>query len=216
MKQLVRIIRLLFGLFLYGLGSYLGIQANVGLAPWEAFQMGISQLTGIQYGNVVVLLGLVILLVDAALGEPIGLGSCLNMLLIGKFVDLFNWIGLVPQVENFWGGVLVMLAGQTVLCVGSYFYMGSGYGCGPRDYLMVALGKRFRKIPVGMIRGAIEGTVLLVGWLMGSKVGIGTVIAVFGIGFILQAVFRLFRFDVKAVRHESLLETFHIQKTRMR
>lgn len=212
MKQPVRIARLIFGLFLYGFGSYLGIQANVGLAPWEAFQMGISQLTGVQYGNVVVLLGLVILVLDAVLGEPIGLGSCLNMLLIGKFVDLFNWLGLVPLVENFWVGVLVMFAGQTVLCVGSYFYIQTGFGCGPRDYLMVALGKRLRKVPVGVIRGAIEGTVLLIGWLMGSKVGVGTVIAVFGIGFILQMVFRLFRFDVKAVRHESLLETFHLRK----
>lgn len=212
MKHIIRYARLMLGLVLFGIGSYCNIQANIGLAPWEAFQMGISAVTGIRYGNVVLLLGLVIILIDLALREKIGIGTFLNMLVVGKVVDLLLWLKPLPTIENFWLGLLILLLGQTILCVGSYFYIGAGFGCGPRDAMMVALGKRLKKIPIGAVRGAIEAGALLAGWLMGSKIGLGTVIAVFGISFILQGTFRVLRFDVKAVRHEDFLETLHIKQ----
>ena len=67
----------------------------------------------------------------------------------------------------------MLLLGQLSICIGSYFYIGASLGCGPRDALMVALGKRLPKVPIGIVRGVIEGTVLLIGWLLGAKVGIG-------------------------------------------
>ncbi len=202
-----RMARLMLGLVLFSIGSYLTIQANIGLAPWEAFSMGVSAATGTSYGNILVLSGFVILLIDIAFKEKIGLGTVLDMLLIGKFVDLWRWMGLLPMMENFWLGLAMLLLGQVCICVASYFYIGAGFSCGPRDALMVALGKRFPKTPIGLIRGLIEGSVLLVGWLLGAKVGLGTVIAVFGIGFILQFTFRLLRFDVTAVTQEDILQT---------
>ena len=75
---------------------------------------------------------------------------------------------------------------------------------------MVGLVKRLRRVPVGLMRGILEGTVLLLGWLMGAKVGLGTIIAVFGISFLLEGVFRLFRFDVTAVEHQDLRETWRL------
>ena len=80
-------------------------------------------------------------------------------------------------------------------------------GCGARDSLMVALCRRAPKVPVGAIRGLLEGTVLIVGWLLGAKVGIGTVISVFGIGFLLQLTFDFLRFDVKSIVHEDIADT---------
>ena len=97
--------------------------------------------------------------------------------------------------------------GQVVICLGSYFYIGAAMGCGPRDALMVAMGKRFSRLPIGLVRGILEGTVLLLGWLMGAKVGIGTIIAVFGIGTIMEYTFRILKFDVKGVRHENFADT---------
>ncbi|MDO5111774.1 MAG: hypothetical protein Q4E65_05685 [Clostridia bacterium] len=202
-----RIARLLLGLVLFSIGSYLTIQANIGLAPWEAFSMGVSTATGTSYGNILVLSGFVILLIDIVLKEKIGFGTVLDMLLIGKFVDLWRWMELVPMMDRFLPGLGLLLLGQVCICVASCFYIGAGFSCGPRDALMVALGKRFPKTPIGLIRGLIEGSVLLVGWLLGAKVGIGTVIAVFGIGFILQLTFKLLRFDVTAVVQEDLLQT---------
>lgn len=202
-----RTIRLIFGLFLYALGSFLSIQANIGLAPWEAFSMGGSYLTHISYGNIVVISGFVIIAIDFAFKEKIGFGTILNAILIGKFVDLIQFANIVPLMSNFWLGILMLLLGQVVICVGSYFYIGASLGCGPRDALMVALGKRMPKVPIGAIRGLIEGTVLIIGWLLGAKVGTGTVISVFGIGLILQFTFKLLRFDVKNIKHESVSDT---------
>lgn len=203
-----RIIRLLFGLFLYSLGLTLSIQANVGLAPWDAFSIGVSNHTGISYGNVSILTGIVILVVAAGcLKEKIGLGTVLNTILIGIFVDVFQAFKIVPLMTNFFLGIIMLLLGQCIVSIATYFYIGAGLGCGPRDTLMVALGKRFENIPIGAIRGMIEGTVLIIGFILGAKVGIGTVIAVFGISFILQNTFKLLKFDIKAVIHENIFET---------
>lgn len=207
-----RFLRLLLGLLLYGLGVYLIIQANIGLAPWEAFSMGLTLLTGLSFGNIVVLSGLVIVGIDLLLKEKIGFGTLLNAILIGKFIDLFDWINLVPAMDSYLTGIPLLLISQVVIALASFLYMGAGMGCGPRDALMVALGKRMPKAPIGLVRGGLEGTVLLIGWLLGAKVGLGTVIAVFGIGFIIQYTFQFLRFDVKAVRHENLLDTIKIWK----
>lgn len=202
--------KLLFGLFIYSLGLTLSIQANVGLAPWDAFSIGVSNLTGISYGNVSILTGLVILVVAAGyLKEKIGFGTLLNTVLIGIFVDLFQTIKIIPLMSNFFLGVIMLLLGQFTVSFATYFYIRPGLGCGPRDTLMVALGKRFKNIPIGAIRGMIEGTVLIIGFILGAKVGIGTVIAVFGISFILQNTFKLLKFDIKAVIHENIFETFN-------
>lgn len=208
MKEYVpRLIRLVFGLFLFALGSFLIIQAHIGLAPWEAFSVGVSARTGLSFGNVVVLSGVIILIVDYLLKEEIGFGTIINTILIGKFVDLIEYFDVIPRMGNFPAGLAMLLTGQVVICLGSYFYIGSGLGCGPRDALMVALGKRLPRVPIGAVRGGIEALVLAVGWLLGAKVGLGTVVSVFGIGFILQYTFRLLRFDVKGVRHESISDT---------
>ena len=212
----IRTVRLIFGLFLFGLGSLLTIQANIGLAPWEAFSMGVSYLTGLSYGNVVVLSGLLIAVVDLLFREKIGFGTLLNALLIGTFVDLIAWFNVIPQMQSFWTGVPMMLLGLFVICLGSFFYIGAGLGCGPRDALMVALCKRADRVPVGVIRSSMEGAVLLIGWLLGAKVGIGTVISVLGIGFMIQYTFKMLRFNVKSVVHEDVMDTKRMFARRLR
>ncbi|MDT2524342.1 YczE/YyaS/YitT family protein [Enterococcus raffinosus] len=203
----VRLVKLIFGLFLFALGSFLTIQANIGLASWEAFSMGIANLTNQTYGNILIISGFVILIIDVLLKEKIGFGTILNTILIGTFVDLIQGMDVIPQMNSFISGVLMLLLGQVSICVGSYFYIGASLGCGPRDALMVALGKRLPNVPIGIIRGLIEGTVLLIGWLLGAKVGIGTVISVFGISFILEGTFKILHFDVTNIEHESVIDT---------
>jgi uncharacterized membrane protein YczE len=148
------------------------------------------------------------ILIDVAFKEKIGIGTILNTVLIGQFTDFFIAADIVPKADNFWLGVVMMLAGQFLLSIGSYFYIKTALGCGPRDSLMVALAKMAGRLPVGAVRGLIEGSVLLIGWLLGAKIGAGTVIAVFGIGLILEWTFRMFSFDVKSVVHESVFDSF--------
>ena len=203
-----RLGRLLFGLVLFSVGGYLSIQANVGLAPWSAFSMGVSGRTGLLYGDVSVITSFVILAIDLCLKEKIGVGTLLDAVLIGKLTDLLLALNLMPKMENFWAGVAVLLLGQVVTAVGSYYYIGAALGCGPRDALMVALGKRLKRTPIGLVRMLIEGTALLIGWALGAKVGLGTVISVFGMGTILQVTFQILKFDVKDITHEGLSDTW--------
>lgn len=202
-----RIARALFGLLLFGTGSCCNIQANVGLDPWEAFSMGVGARLGLSFGTVLAGSGLVILAVDLLLREKIGLGTLLDIACIGPIADLLRAAGVIPMMTGFPSGIATLLTGQLLIAVGSYFYIGAGLSCGPRDALMVALCKRFPRTPVGVIRFSIEGGALLTGWLCGAKIGVGTVVAVFGISFILQAVFSLLRFDVSTIEHEDLLAT---------
>ena len=203
----LRGLRLVFGLFLFALGIHLTIQANIGLAPWETFALGLTYHIDLSFGMITIATGIVILAIDCALGEKLGFGTILNTVLIGLFVDMFDFLGLIPRMNDFFAGTAMLLAGQVVICLGSYHYIGSAMGCGPRDALMVALRKRLNSVPVGAVRGAIEGTVLLIGWLLGARVGLGTVISVLGIGFILQCTFGVLKFNVAAVQHESLAHT---------
>ncbi|MPM95356.1 hypothetical protein SDC9_142510 [bioreactor metagenome] len=142
-----------------------------------------------------------------AFREKIGLGTILNALMVGVFTDVIMSFDVIRELNNLWWGIAMLLFGQFLLSVGTYFYIGTGLGAGPRDTIMIALKKRLPKVPVGIIRGSVEGVVLIIGYFLGGKVGVGTVIAVFGISFILQFTFMMFRFNVEQVRHESIIDT---------
>lgn len=203
-----RLLKSTFGFAIYSIGLLFSIRANIGLAPWDAFSIGISNLTGISYGNASIYTGIVILIIVVIfLKEKIGVATILNTFLIGFFVDILQSMNIVPYMTNFFLGILMLLAGQVIVCFATYFYISPGLGCGPRDTFMVALGKKLPNVPIGAIRGSIEGTVLVIGWLLGAKVGLGTVIAVFGISFIMQYTFRLLNFNIRTVVHESIIET---------
>ena len=202
-----RIARAVLGLVIFGCGSCCNIQANIGYGAWEAFSIGVGAKLGLSFGTVLQASGLVILIIDLLLRETIGLGTLLDIYIVGATADLLRGSGLVPVMTSFPAGVVMLLCGQLLLAVGSYFYISAGLSCGPRDALMVALCKRFPRTPVGVIRFFIEGGALLTGWLCGAKVGVGTLIAVFGISFLIQAVFAVMKFDVSSVKHESLITT---------
>lgn len=207
----IRFLKLIFGLFLHGLGIVMQIQANIGYAPWDVLHVGLAQTIGLTIGQASISVGLMILLIDLLLKEPLGLGTILNMLLVGLFVDLIMSTGLIPVMSHLIGSVLLLFLGLVVLALGVYFYIGSGFGAGPRDTLMVALNRRLN-VTIGIARSGIEFTALVIGWLLGGMVGIGTIMAVILIGFILQSLFRLLRFEPKDVAHETLTDYLPAKK----
>lgn len=198
---------MIFGLFLFALGIMLTIRANIGYAPWEVFHVGIADTLGLSLGVVSIAVGIIILLVTKLLGEKVGFGAILNMLLIGIFLNIIIFMDFIPKMGNFFYGIIMLVLGLIIISIGSYFYIGSGFGAGPRDNLMIVLAKK-TKISAGICRSIIEMTVLIIGWFLGGMVGLGTVISVFGIGFCIQITFKILKFDVTAVKHESLAETF--------
>lgn len=205
-NDLFRIVRLFFGLFLYALGIVLAIHANLGAAPWDVFHLGLAQRLGVTLGIASIATSVAIVAISAAMKEHIGFGTLCNMIFIGVFVDVIITGGWVPVLDSLIPGVIMLVSGLLVIALASVFYMGAGYGSGPRDSFMVVLAKRTGRT-AGFCRGCMEAVVLGAGWLLGGKVGIGTVISVLAIGPAVQLVFRLCRFDVKAIEQESFIET---------
>jgi uncharacterized membrane protein YczE len=183
------------------------VHANLGLSPWDVFHQGAAARLGITFGMASIVTAAVIVAAAAALRERVGVGTLANMTLIGTFVDFLMFGKWVPEARAFVPGLGMMAGGLLVIGFASFFYMGAGYGAGPRDSLMVVLARRTGR-PVGLCRAVVEGTALLCGWLLGGRAGVGTVIAAFGVGIAVQFVFSLLRFDVRAIHHESAFETF--------
>lgn len=206
---LFRFLRLMLGLFLCGTGCYITIRADIGLAPWDSLNMGFSNVTGLSYGDAGAAVGFIILILVFLLKEKIGFGTVLNAILYPKWVDVWNSIDLLPEMNSLFTGIPLMLFGQLFIAVGIWLYMGSAGGSGPRDSLMVGIGKAVPKMPIGAVRGCLEGMAVLGGWLMGAKIGIGTLMAVFSMGAIMQAVFAVVGFEPRNVRHESCFDTIN-------
>jgi len=179
-KQLAtRLPRLLFGLLLFGIGVALMVTANLGLSPWEVLHQGISRKTGIPIGTVGIFTGIVVLLLWIPLKERIGIGTMFNVVMIGVVIDLTLWV-LPETVEMMWLRWVLMLGGTVIIAFGTGLYIGVGLGPGPRDGLMMGLARK--GVNVGVARIGIEVSVLIIGWLMGGTVGIGTVVFAFGVG----------------------------------
>ncbi len=201
----LRLLKLFSGLFLYAVGIVLAINADIGLAPWEAFHQGISRTTGITIGQASIIMGLIIVLVNAFMKEKLGFGTLANMLFIGLFMDLLMLNGLMPIYRNIGAQVAMMVSGMFVIGIATYLYISAGWGAGPRDGLMVVLTKKTGK-SIRLVRGSIEICVVTMGYLMGGSIGVGTLIMALFVGFFVQLAFQLFKFDVTEIEHRHLDE----------
>ena len=200
-------LQIIFGLLVFSFGVHLTIFANIGLSPWDCLGMGLAKHTPLNYGLSMTSIGVLVLGVDLLLRERIGFGTVLDALLTGNFVQMFNDLNSLPLNQSLWLGVLLELAGLAVMAVGMWIYMSGAQGCGPRDALLVGLGKRLPRFPIGLVEILLWSVVVLVGWLLGGPVGLGTLIATFGAGAVMQLVYSLLGFDPRRVRHRSLAET---------
>jgi len=199
----LRIIKLFAGLFIFAVGIVMTINANLGLSPWDAFHQGIAIVTHITIGQANIIVGFIVLVLNRLLGERIGWGTVSNMLFIGLFMDYLMFNNIIPVFSRFIPSVLLLLLGMFLIGIASYLYISAGFGSGPRDGLMVALTAKTGK-SVRFIRNSIEGSVLTAGYLLGGSIGIGTVINALIIGYIVQFVFKMFKFDVNKVEHRYI------------
>ena len=197
-------------LFVNGFGVYLTIQANIGTGPWDVLNLGLSRSLGILYGTASISVSLMILMIDILLREPIGIAMFIDAFVVGKAVDFFNWLHLVPACQSLLTGIPVMLVGLIIMAYTQYTYMIASLGCGPRDTLLVGLAKHMKKLPIGAVSIGLLSLATLIGWLLGGPVGVGTLICAFCTGPIMQAAFRSVRFDATTVCHQRLKDSFRI------
>lgn len=205
-EYLRRIGLLVGGLLVSAVGIQLMLQANIGLEPWSVLQQGIAQTFGVTFGMASAIVGAVVILIAVLCGESIGLGTLANIVVCPGFLDILALLGWIPQAKTPVGGVVMLLVGLELLALGTWMYMLSTLGVGPRDALMVVLARKTRR-SVGLCRAVTELVVIFVGWRLGGQVGLGTVIAAVGLGSLFNLNFALLHFNAAAQKQENLPET---------
>lgn len=197
---------LLGGLLISGVGITMMLQANIGLEPWSVLQNGMSLFFGMTYGTAAMIVGAVVIAIAIACGESFGIGTIANIFFAPAVIDVLLWLGWIPQMTTLWGGILMLLGGMELLAIGTWMYMKSALGSGPRDALMVVLARKTKR-SVGICRITVEIIAIIAGWLMGGQVGIGTVITGVGVGTLFNLNFALLRFKAADLHQENLPET---------
>ena len=177
------------GFALFGTSIAMMIRANLGTSPWVVLEVALSQITGLTPGTISVLLGFVVLSGSLILREQIGWGTLANILFIGPWEDLA--LHFIPSITgNLTVQLAMLLAGIFMMGMASAIYIGVDAGAGPRDSLMLAV-KRTSGWSLRRARGTIEVFVVLLGWLLGGPLGLGTVVFALLIGFSIQWGFKI-------------------------
>jgi len=174
-----RVLQLVIGLVLYGVGDGLMITAGLGVDPWTVFAQGLARHTGLGVGWITNIVGLLVLLLWIPLRQKPGVGTLLNVLLVGTAIQAT--VSVIPPVQGLLAQILVLIAGVVAVAIASGLYIGAHFGPGPRDGLMTGMHSRLGW-PIWVARLTVEVSVLAVGWLLGGTVGIGTVVFALGIG----------------------------------
>lgn len=174
-----RSIQLVVGLIGYGAAVALLVRSSLGAGSWNVLSEGVSLRTGLSFGWATNLTALVVMLFWIPLRELPGVGTVLNILLVGMTADAV--IPLIPAPHSVGAEVVCFTAGLVLLTFFDALYLGARFGSGPRDGLMTG-AVRATGGSVWVVRMAIDVSVVTLGWLLGGTVGIGTLIAVVATG----------------------------------
>jgi len=188
-----RVIQLVIGLALFAVALSFTIEPELGASPWTVFHQGASDRTGLSLGTIVSLTGVLLLGALRWLNEPVGLGTVLNVAVVGPIADVALWV--IPDLENMAVRVLMLAAAPVLLGLGSGLYLGTAVGPGPRDGIMTALNHR--GIETWKARTTIELTALAVGFLLGGVAGLGTIWMALAVGPCVQFFLPWFRIDTE-------------------
>jgi uncharacterized membrane protein YczE len=193
-----RIAQLVIGLVLYGIALALMVRAGIGVAPWDVLSQGLVKQTGISFGWMTNIVGAFVLLLWIPIKQKPGIGTIVNVLLIGPSAEL--GLLLVPQQENLWVRIPLFAGGLVLLAIATGLYIGARMGPGPRDGLMTGANKRFGW-PIWIVRTVIELSVLTIGWLLGGNLGLGTLAFALLIGPMVGVTLPLLRVPEAATAH---------------
>ncbi len=201
-----RFLILFLGIYLFALGLTFIIYCGLGMDSWNVFHDGLANLLGIKLGYASVLVSLMMMGVAMIFGEPLGIGTIINGISVGIFVQWHIDSGLFKMQTNLFMGLLYLFIGMVIIGFASYLYMKQGFGSGPRDSFNLALSKKIG-IKTGHAKSLVEVFAVILGILLGGDFGLATVLGAIFTGIIIQFVFDLMKFEPKDVKHQSFAET---------
>lgn len=191
-----RLVQLVVGLALFGVSMAMMVQAGLGVMPWDVLHQGLANYLPLSFGQIVIAVGALVLLLWIPLKQWPGLGTILNVLIIGWFAD---WgITAISEPATLWGAAALMLAGLVLNGLAGALYIGVHLGTGPRDGIGIAL-HRLTGRSVRLMRTLVEIVVVILGWLLGGVVGVGTVLYALGVGPLLQLFLPMVQVDLGLV-----------------
>ena len=170
---------LCLGLSLFGLGEGLLIVSLTGASPWSVLAQGISLNVNLSIGTITLLVSIGVLILWIPLGQKLGMGTIFNALIIAIMIDLC--INFAPTPSNYTYQLILAVVSVILVGIGGGIYLVSNLGAGPRDGLMIGLQKK-TNLPIAVVRGTLEISVVTIGWYLGGTVGVGTLLFAFGIG----------------------------------
>lgn len=177
-----RLPRLGIGLVVFGTGIGLMVRSDLGLPPWDVLHQGIAMRTPLSMGLATVATSFAVLLLWIPLRERPGIGTLANAVVVGLAIDLTLF--LVAPTGRLVARWSRLLGGLLLVAIGSGTYIGVRLGPGPRDGLMTGIARRGPSLRLA--RTSVEGTALLIGWLLGGTVGVGTLVFAIAIGPLVQ------------------------------
>ena len=187
------LLRLQVGLFLFGLGVAIMLEAQIGLDPWSAFHQGASRQLGWSFGRVSQATGALLIAGSwLALSVRPGFGTVCNMLLVGPWIDLLRVQVWFPHATDRIFGSSQFLVGMLTLGLASAVYIGARLGAGPRDGFVLGLSRR-SGVSIRATRIRVELGVLGLAILLGGSIGLGTVIFALLMGPIMQTALKMLR-----------------------
>lgn len=192
LDMLKRLFRLNLGLSIYGLAVSMVVFAKVGIPPWDVFAQGISIQLHTSYGIASIIVSSIVLIFWIPLRVKPGIGSIMNAILIGLWVDF--WTPFLPVFDQYWQNLAMFLLGMCTVAFATGVYITSNLGSGPRDGLILGLTKRLGW-KVWQVRTMVEVIVLAIGWAMGGQVREGTLIFALCIGYLMQGSLKFFKYQ---------------------
>lgn len=199
----------ILSLVFFSFSNFASVRAgSAGTNAWSTLSLGLSGKFGMSFGTATLMISLVIIAIDLLGRGKLGFGSFFNALLVPVFSDIYLAVlDFIPVASNMATGVIWTLVGQLILSFGTIFYMSPALGAGPRDTMMILIGKKVPKVPIGAVKFGIEMVALLVGFLMGAPVGIGTILVLVLQASMFQFACKIMRYEPRNVDHESVFDT---------
>ena len=173
-----RLVQLYLGLILYGFSASLLVLSGLGLSPWDVLHQGLAKHSNLAIGTWSILVGLFVLLLWIPLRQWPGVGTVSNVVCVGGTMDIV--LSHLGSPHGLVARIALLVGGVALNGVATGLYIGAGLGPGPRDGLMTGLAARGHSIRV--VRTSLEVGVVVIGWLLGGTVGVGTVLYAVSIG----------------------------------
>jgi len=174
------------GLLLCGIGIGILLFSNLGVDPGSVFIMGISKVFSISYGLASALVnGSILILVFFVDKKYINIASVMAMIMIGFTADYTNMFISTFIPTEFIIRFILIFVGCVILSLGIATYLSGDLGGGAIDLVGVIISDK-KKFPYNYVRIAVDVLFLAVGFLLGGKVGVATIVLALLTGPLIQ------------------------------